>query len=238
MYSDADAAALYNVLNPWGPSDEFYLSLVMRANSVLDIGCGTGVVLQRARRNGHTGRLCGVDPDPAMLAIARECADIEWIEGTAASMRWNRDFDLAIMTGHAFQFLVTDDELRASLAAIEQSLAGGGRFAFETRNPAVREWESWNPANPIDAVDPSGRAVRITYNIESVVSDVVTFTETTSDQSGTVWRVDRASLRFLEIERLAELLTEAGFTIESQYGSWNQDPFNAGSREIITVAVA
>jgi hypothetical protein len=34
MYSDADAAALYDRLNPWGPSDDFYLSFVMDAPDV------------------------------------------------------------------------------------------------------------------------------------------------------------------------------------------------------------
>jgi hypothetical protein len=35
MYSNADAAALYDVLNPLGPSDDFYLSFLMDAPSVL-----------------------------------------------------------------------------------------------------------------------------------------------------------------------------------------------------------
>ena len=41
--------ALYDRLNPWGPSDDFYLSFVMAAPSVLDVGCGTGRLLHRAR---------------------------------------------------------------------------------------------------------------------------------------------------------------------------------------------
>jgi SAM-dependent methyltransferase len=56
---------------PWGPSDDFYLSFVMDAPSVLDVGCGTGRLLHRAREAGHTGRLCGVDPDVAALERAR-----------------------------------------------------------------------------------------------------------------------------------------------------------------------
>jgi SAM-dependent methyltransferase len=48
MYSDAEAAALYEVLNPWGPSDDFYLSLAVASPSVLDVGCGTGTMLHCA----------------------------------------------------------------------------------------------------------------------------------------------------------------------------------------------
>ncbi len=203
---------------------------------MLDVGCGTGTLLRRARQAGHEGRLCGVDPDRAMLGIARRRVDIEWIEGTAASMTWEHDFELAVMTGHAFQMLLDDDEVRASLAAIRAALADGGRFAFETRNPVVREWESWNAAHPVDVVDPAGTALRVTYDVESVVGDVVTLTETTSDADGTVLRVDRAGLRFLDGAALGRFLGEAGFEIEAQYGSWSRGPLGPSSPEIITVA--
>jgi SAM-dependent methyltransferase len=236
MYTDAEAASLYNVLNPWGPSDAFYLALAMASPSVLDIGCGTGTMLHRARSAGHTGRLVGTDPDRAALDVARRRGDIEWVEGTAATMTWDRNFDLVVMMSHAFQCFVTDDELRESLAAIRRALVDGGRFVFETRNPAVRAWEAWHPGNPIDVVDPAGRAVRITHEVQSVEGDVVTFTETTSDPDGTVLRVDRASLRFLDVAPLTHVLAEAGFVIDAQHGGWFGETFEQTSAEIVTLA--
>src|SRR5688572_26437428 len=107
----------------------------MDARSVLDVGCGTGALLHRARAEGHTGRLCGVDPDAASLNVGRRRADIEWVCATAASMTFAREFELAVMTGHGFQVLVTDEDVRESLAAISRALVAGGWFAFETRNP-------------------------------------------------------------------------------------------------------
>jgi ubiquinone/menaquinone biosynthesis C-methylase UbiE len=103
MYSDADTAALYDRLNLWGPSDDFYLSFVMDAPSVLDVGCGTGGLLHRAREAGHTGRLCGVDPDVAALERARRRAGIEWVEAGAAAMAWDREFALAVMASNVFR---------------------------------------------------------------------------------------------------------------------------------------
>lgn len=237
MYSVDEAATLYDVLNPWGPSEDFYLALVMSATSVLDVGCGTGQLLHRARKVGHTGRLCGVDPDRAMLNVARRYTDIEWVAGKAASITWTGAFDLAVMTGHAFQFLVDDEELRASLTAIRRALAAGGRFAFETRNPLARAWDDWNPQNAIDVVDPAGRRLRISYQVESVVGNLVTLTETTSDPDGTPLRVDRADLCFLDLDTLARFLVDAGFAIEAQYGGWFREPLDSASPEIITVAV-
>lgn len=45
---------------------------------VLDVGCGTGVVARAvARRLAPNGRLVGLDPSPAMLAVGRELAERE-----------------------------------------------------------------------------------------------------------------------------------------------------------------
>ncbi|MFF5212357.1 class I SAM-dependent methyltransferase [Streptosporangium sp. NPDC000396] len=240
MLSDTEAAALYDAINPWDPTRYpevvFCTELVMAAGAVLDLGCGTGSMLHHARDLGHTGRLVGIDPDQGMLGQARRRTDIEWVSGVAADAAWDREFDLATMTSNAFQCLVTDDELRASLTAIRASLRDGGRFVFGTRHPQARAWESWNPSNAFDIEDTTGRKLRMWHEVESVVGDVVTFTETTTERDGTVLRVDRTSLRFLGVPALATFLTEAGFAIEDQYGDWHRGPVTETSREIITIA--
>jgi SAM-dependent methyltransferase len=240
VFSDADAAALYDLLNPSDgtrfPSDAFYDDLVMSADDVLDVGCGTGSMLCQAREAGHLGRLVGLEPNSAALERARRHTDIEWVAGVAAEAFWDREFDLATMASHAFQCLVGDDELRASLVAIRAALRDGGRFVFETRHPQARAWDGWNPSNASDVVDPAGRALRVSHQVESVVDDVVTFTETTSGSDGTVLRVDRSSLRFLDVPALASFLAGAGFAIEAQYGDWQRGPVTETSREIITIA--
>lgn len=245
VYSDADDAALYDVLYPWDPAadpaDRFYDDLVMAADSVLDVGCGTGAMLHLAREQGHPGRLAGLDPDAAALARARRRAGIEWIEGTAAGARRARQagqpgFGLATMTSHAFQCLVTDQDLHESLAAIRAVLRDGGRLAFETRHPQARAWTEWNPGRAADVVDHAGRALRVWHQVESVDDGVVTYTSTTASADGTVLRVDRQSLRFLGPDELNRLLAATGFQIDAQYGDWQRAPLTRLSREIITIA--
>jgi len=235
-YTDAEAAALYDVLNPWHPSDDFYLALVMAVPTALDVGCGTGTVLKAARAAGHRGRLVGVDPDRAALEVARQRSDVEWTESTAAGLTGTGEFELATMTGHAFQCLVTDLDVTSSLSAVHRALATGGRFAFETRNPAARAWEEWAAGPPQQVVDPAGRALVVGLEVLEVEHDRVTFTETTSDPDGTPLRVDRTTLRFLDVDALTGFLTDAGFAVQARYGGWGREPFGADSREIITVA--
>ncbi len=230
-----DPANWYNAMNPWRPCDDFYLTLIMGAESVLDVGCGTGTLLHQARDAGHTGRLTGLDPDPAMLRQAQERSDIEWLLADAASAPWHGEFELAVMTGHAFQALISDDVVRRSLRGISNALAEGGRFAFETRHPQARAWEDWHDSS-FEARNPDGEAVTVSYEVLDVTGDVVRLTETLSGrwwESGS--RTDLGELRFMSTEVLATFLNEAGFVIEEQFGDWQRHPIGPTSNEIITV---
>ncbi|GGN82571.1 methyltransferase [Streptomyces albiflavescens] len=236
-FSDVSLAALYDALNPWGPSDDFYLGLVMSARSVLDVGCGTGRLLGRAREAGHEGRLCGLDPAAAMLVQARRRIDAEWVLGYLASARWEREFDLVVMTGHAFQVLVGDEELRSSLAAVREALSDDGRFVFETRNPAARAWESWTPERVREVSDAHGDVVRVWHEVETpVLGNHVTFTETFEHPGWERPRVSRSTLRFLGADALAGFLGDAGLAVHEQFGDWGRGPLSPTAPEIITVA--
>jgi SAM-dependent methyltransferase len=171
QFTEDRLAGLYDVFYPPARRDDFafYLPLVMSAGAVLDVGCGTGALLHQAREPGHRGRLCGLDPASGMLKQARARSDIEWVLGDLSSIKWVREFDLTVMTGHAFQELTEDDELRAGLAAIAAALTEGGRFAFETRNPLARAWEHWATEYTAEVTDASGASVRCKYRVETPV---------------------------------------------------------------------
>ncbi|MEU6574401.1 class I SAM-dependent methyltransferase [Streptomyces sp. NPDC046805] len=245
-FADPSLAALYERLNPWGPEDDFYLDLVTGAGSVLDVGCGTGRLLRRAYESGHRGRLTGLDPAAAMLVRARRAAPgVEWLLGDLRTRLWGGEFELVVMTGHAFQVLVGDEELWICLRAVRAALGPGGQFVFETRNPAARAWETWTPDRVREVTDGAGRAVRVWHEVHDVhsvdgvpASERVTFTETFDHPAWDRPRVSRTTLRFLGAERLSRFLGEAGFAVVEQYGDWGRGPVAPASPEIITVAEA
>ena len=172
-----------------------------------------------------------------MLAQARRRADIEWVLGDLASVDWKDQFELIVMTGHAFQVLVGDDELRAALMAIRSALTDNGRFAFETRNPAARAWESWRPENAVEVGDGQGRTVRITTEVVAPFDGrTVSFTHEFTSLGWHSSEVSRSTLRFAGADALASFLAEAGLAIEEQFGSWDRQALTQSSPEIITIA--
>ncbi|MFC8346534.1 class I SAM-dependent methyltransferase [Streptomyces sp. NPDC057280] len=237
-FADLSLAALYDSLHPWGPGDDFYARLVRDAGAVLDVGCGTGRLLARARAVGHRGRLVGVDPAAAMLVQARRREPhVEWVLGDLRSHFWRGEFDLVVMTGHAFQALVTDDDVRQALHAVRDALRAGGRFVFDTVNPAARVWEGWGPEHIREGADAEGSVAWMWREVSCpVAGDRVTFTET---YEGVRWdhpQISTTTLRLLDPYGIGRFLAEAGLTVVEQYGDWGRGPVSAASPEIVTVA--
>jgi SAM-dependent methyltransferase len=238
VFADGVLAQLYDASCAGRADFGFYLPLVMAADAVLDVGCGTGELLRSARAAGHEGRLCGLDPAVAMLEVARARPDVEWVLGDLSTVSWDSEFDLIVMTGHAFQVLLSDDELRGALTVIGDSLTDHGQFVFETRNPHVRAWEQWTPENAREIVTPAGDVVRSAHNVDHLANggELVSFTNTFSSPTWERPRVSRSTLRFLRAERLAGFLAEAGLTVKEQFGDWDRSALTDASPEIITVA--
>jgi hypothetical protein len=134
------------------------------------------------------------------------------------------------MASNAFQCLIGDDEIRASLSRIRRALVDGGRFAFGSRHPQAKAWLDWNPGNAEDVVDHQGRKVRSWYEVESVHDDLVTFSGYVGDAHTTT------TLRFIAPDRLNVLLSEAGFAVESQHGDFTGGELIAESPLVVTIA--
>ena len=124
-YHDRQIAEIYDLVTPRAQDTDFYLSLAgPRPCSVLDLGCGTGTLCCALAEGGH--RATGVDPAAAMLAVARRkphAEQVEWVEyASAQSYQSHGLFDLIVMTGHAFQILLTDADTLAVFATMRRHL--------------------------------------------------------------------------------------------------------------------
>jgi SAM-dependent methyltransferase len=236
LYGDPELAVFYDLDNGRRLDIEFCRNLAAGASSVLDLGCGTGLLA--AALADDRLEVVGADPAKAMLDIARYRpggGGVTWLEADARGLRLGRRFDLVVLTGHAFQVFLGLDDQRAVLDTIARHLAPGGRFIFDTRNPLLEEWREWNPETSRRTFDhPRHGTVEAWNDVEhDAATDVVTY--------GTYYRMPatgrilaaRSRIRFAAQPLVAGQVAAAGLLANTWLGDWRGGPFTTGSPEII-----
>ncbi len=104
---------------------------------VLDAACGTGAVAKLAApRVAPGGAVTGLDPNPGMLAVARESTpadvSIDWREAPAEDLPFpDQSFDV-VLCGMGLQFFSDRD---AGLREFHRVLAAGGRLVANVPGP-------------------------------------------------------------------------------------------------------
>jgi 2-polyprenyl-3-methyl-5-hydroxy-6-metoxy-1,4-benzoquinol methylase len=228
-YTDPRLVQLYDLENGLRSDHAFYLSLAGPAPlRILDLGCGTGALCNDYAALGHL--VTGIDPAPAMLDAARAKpfgAGITWVNTSAATFRSARHFDLIVMTGHAFQHLLGDADIKAILGVMRGHLAPDGTVAFETRNPAVDWSRRWH--GQIAEVIHDGQTIKITRSVMNATPDQISFATDYALPGGVAtWY---STLHFPTLATLTPLFTTAGLQQKACYGDWAGGAFDPSISE-------
>ena len=237
-YVDERLVALYDRENARGADTDFYVGLAadLGARTILDLGCGTGLLTCELAADGR--QVSGVDPAPAMLAIARSqpgAERVRWVEGDAGALGtpWANP---TIMTGNVAQVFLDDAEWATTLRAIHAALRPSGHLAFESRNPDDRAWERWNREATYKQLDSPYGPLETWLELLGVGAGRVRFAgHNVFIDTGEVVVV-RSELRFRSRAELTDSLTSAGFAVEQVYGDWLRGPLVGTSRVMVFVA--
>lgn len=233
-YRDADLVELYDLDNPGGEDHAYYRALAdeIGARSIVDLGCGTGLLTRSLAGPGRT--VTGVDPSRTMLDHARRqpgSESITWIHGDASVLAPTATADLAICTGNAIMH-VSPEELPSTLTSLAEALRRGGTLSFESRNPAYRAWERWTPeATYSERTTPVGR-LREWLDVTEVREGRVVFDAHNVFPDGEV-RVYTSILFFRTAEEFQRELESAGFTDIARTGDYHGAPFEDSSRILV-----
>ena len=238
QYTDPHLVELYDIENARGADTEFYLRLAtdLDARLILDLGCGTGLLTRELAVDGR--RVVGVDPSPAMLAVAWRQPDadrVRWVEGYSDALG-TPEADLVIMSGNVAQVFLDDHEWYATLQAIHAALRPDGHLAFESRNPDDRAWERWNREATYERFDSPYGLMESWVEVVDVGSGRVRFEGHYGFTVSGEVVVDSSELRFRSLRELTDSLTATGFAVGNVYGDWDRGPLVGASRVMVFVA--
>lgn len=237
-YGDADLVTLYEADNPAGRDHEYYRALAdeIQARTIIDLGCGTGLLTRSLAAPGHT--VIGVDPSATMLGFARRqpgASAVRWTQGDAAAIPQTGDADLVVCTGNAIQHISTD-ELPAAFTNIAGALRPGGTVSFESRNPSFREWERWTPhATAGERQTPFGH-LREWLEATRVEGERVVF-DAHNIIDGGPDRVLTSVLYFRTADEFTQHLESSGFGQIEVAGDWDRGPVTDTSPLLVVRAV-
>ncbi|HRG97855.1 MAG TPA: methyltransferase domain-containing protein [Polyangiaceae bacterium] len=100
-----------------------------RGRDVLEVGCGTGLILERVRRFARSAK--GIDLSPGMLAHARE-RGLDVCEGSATSLPFDDEsFDVTC----SFKVLAHVEDIGKALSEMSRVTRKGGVLLAEFYNP-------------------------------------------------------------------------------------------------------
>ncbi|MCO5732667.1 bifunctional 2-polyprenyl-6-hydroxyphenol methylase/3-demethylubiquinol 3-O-methyltransferase UbiG [Rhizobium sp. SSA_523] len=241
QFAREDMAIFYDSFNQHGEDGAFYLSLPKAPSRILDVGCGTGLLTLSLAEMGH--QVTGVDPAEGMLSVAARkplAGRVRWVRAFAEDFELVERFDLAIMTAHVFQVFPDNAATLAALGNIRRHLVPGGRLVFESRNPAIQEWQNWTRERTAERKELTGIGpVEVYYQWREAEGDHVTFDAVYTLLRTGEQRVSASTLRFADRETIIDLLMAAGFRLQSVCGWWDGAAFDRHtSREMIFSAEA
>ena len=194
----------------------------------LDLACGSG---------RHTRVLCdrvwtvGLDLSMPLLEVARaESPDVPYVRGDMRRLPFPPHvFELIVNMFTSFGYFDTDDENRHVLAEVRRVIAPRGWFVLDYLNA------------------PHVRARLVPKDTRKVGSRVVTQKRRITPDDRYVEKhisADHLDRTYLERVRLFDpadlraLLTDAGFTIEHEFGNYAGHALQRGSERAIFVARA
>jgi SAM-dependent methyltransferase len=221
----------------------FYVEAYLAADGpVVELGVGDGRIAVAAAVRGCA--LVGVDLSPAMLQLCRARAEragvgdrLTLLQADFRTFALVEPASLIALPYHSLGHLTSLDEKRDALRHIHAQLRPGGRFVFDDFFMTPARLERMRRVE-LRAEYASAAGDDTLLWVTSLVDEaaqtmrVVTW-EDTLDAQGTMFsrRYRKLSLSWMTPVQAAQLLGEAGFTVEACFGDFDGTPFDAATAE-------
>ena len=218
LFGEPRLAAIYDAVEGERRGDlDHYLAIAdeLGARSLLDVGCGTGILARRAAGQGMA--VTGVDPAAASLDVARGkpgAERVRWLHGDATGLP-ELQVDLATMTANVAHVFLADEDWAATLRGVHAALRPGGHLVFEVRDPSRRGWERWTRENTYQSLDdPAVGRVETWWDLAEVNGPLVSYRRTYAFAADGTTLTSDSTRRFWTRAEIESSLQAAGYVLD------------------------
>ncbi|MDZ7798653.1 MAG: class I SAM-dependent methyltransferase [Patescibacteria group bacterium] len=226
---------------------KFYLSEIKKANSTLEIGCGTGRILLLALKKGY--KIEGLDGSKSMLKKLKEKAKKENLEpktyfADMKNFKLDKKYNLIIVPFRTFLHLDSVQEQKESLKNFYRHLKKNGRLILNFFNPDYKRMSFQKNKKEFHSIvkDPVTKnkikiyAINHYYPANQTIK--TKFIHEEVDKNNLLLNKKEYNLKLKYIFRFEfeHLLTLMKFKPLKLYGSFKRRKFTDESREMIWIA--
>lgn len=223
----------------------FWLALAgEQQRRILELGCGTGRLLQPLLEAGH--EVVGLDKDEQMLDFLRTQLSNElWertqlFEADITDFQLGQKFGLVLLPCNTYSTLGAEERLSA-LGNIREHLQDGGAFALSIPNPyaliSLREEGEEEIEDIFSLADDSGNSVQVSSAWRHDENRVNLYWHYDVIQpDGNVKRVTvTVRQHIIEVKLLEAEFHQAGFDIRAGFGDFERGAFDEASPNLIYI---
>lgn len=205
--------------------------------SLLDVGCGTGVLLEKAQRAGMNA--FGIDASAGMVRVAGARVG----EGAVAHRRMQdiaaeAAYDLVVALSWTLNYCENLDELTDVLRRMHRALRPGGRLLLQVAHAMHVDGEPMEDREP----GPTGVEDDVTFAYRFVRLDSEGL-EMRAEYGYSCGSLDerlreKHILRVTDARVVAGCVRETNFAQVEIYDSWRRDPFKSSASPFVTARKA
>lgn len=248
-----EAVRLSEAVHTGTPGDiEHYCALAEGASSVLELGCGSGRVLEAIAAHGV--HATGLELDPAAIEAAharldRAPADVKsritLVQGDMARFDLGQRFDRIFIPFNGIYALLTAPRLASCLRSVRAHLLPGGLFAFDAY--AADEFHEYTrpedyPEDRLEAVaeiEHEGEHLEVLEMSRwDRAKQRIDATYVYVAPDGSVRHEQTIGHRYLRRKQLEPALEKAGFELVSVHGDYDGAPFDPSAGLLVVLARA
>lgn len=186
---------------------KFLMNFIKKQDSIIDIGCGTGIHASLISQNGF--KVDGLDLNKEMLDIAKTRLKTNLYNQNILDIKIDKKYDIIISMFAVINHLKDTYELETCLLNLKKILKENGKIIIDLHNPQ-------NSGSKTDSYENMTRIMKWEYNKKSKIEkSIITF-----EINGEKYE-DFHTFRIFSIEEILESCKNVGLEVINVYENYD-----------------